>query len=172
MATDGILKDVGAICDKLVNHRAALHQEIQHFVKEFETRRGDTDLQALQVALKKTDDMNEEYMPAIKYHGKLLDLCVKEVVEATTACQIVITEGEVELQKTLSRDDLNTLASSLQQYREGIDKQRSDFDAKDQEEKGRLREKLIVLEEEKRRLLGKVDSVPQIETNGTKQEIN
>jgi hypothetical protein len=36
MATDGILKDVGAICDKLVNHRAALHQEIQHFVKEFE----------------------------------------------------------------------------------------------------------------------------------------
>jgi hypothetical protein len=99
MATDGILKDVGAICDKLVNHRAALHQEIQHFVKEFETRRGDTDLQALQVALKKTDDMNEEYMPAIKYHGKLLDLCVKEVVEATTACQIVITEGEVELQK-------------------------------------------------------------------------
>jgi hypothetical protein len=31
-----IYVDVGAICDKLVNHRAALHQEIQHFVKEFE----------------------------------------------------------------------------------------------------------------------------------------
>jgi hypothetical protein len=93
MATDGILKgDFGVfIANEIVD---ILTENVLQM-----TRRGDTDLQALQVALKKTDDMNEEYMPAIKYHGKLLDLCVKEVVEATTACQIVITEGEVELQK-------------------------------------------------------------------------
>ncbi|KAG1953768.1 biogenesis of lysosome-related organelles complex 1 subunit 5 [Pimephales promelas] len=94
-----IVKDVGDIQSRLIDHRPVLQGEIRYFIREFEEKRAFRECRLLEKLNKMTSDTNEQDLPqcTANMHEKLCDALTR--LEAANHMAQRIHQRELEAEE-------------------------------------------------------------------------
>ncbi|XP_056307010.1 biogenesis of lysosome-related organelles complex 1 subunit 5 [Danio aesculapii] len=94
-----IIKDVGDIQSRLIDHRPVLQGEIRYFIREFEEKRAFRECRLLENLNKMTSDINEHDLPRCteSMHEKLCDALTR--LEAANHMAQRIQQRELEAEQ-------------------------------------------------------------------------
>ncbi|XP_055714813.1 biogenesis of lysosome-related organelles complex 1 subunit 5, partial [Phlebotomus papatasi] len=90
MTARDIVKDIGEVYSRIFDHRPFTSAEIQYFVREFEEKRNDREVENLFLSLQNTSEAKDSGVSKCKVACEgHLDQLQKSLEVALTACQEV-----------------------------------------------------------------------------------
>ncbi|XP_065897973.1 biogenesis of lysosome-related organelles complex 1 subunit 5-like [Dysidea avara] len=127
MANDAIIANIGSVFHKLFDHRAAMHTEHNFFVKEFEGRRGNQDMQRLQGCMSMLNEIDALFLPEI-FTSRQYFISIREQINETASMGDAIMKKEAKYtSKGLSKSEQAKLEQSIQDYKESLLKQKDQY---------------------------------------------
>ncbi|NXH23342.1 BL1S5 protein, partial [Bucco capensis] len=146
-----IIKDVGEIYSRLLDHRPVIQGEIRYFVKEFEEKRGLRELRVLEKLKNTTFEMNNHVVPACEQamQDKLSEAFKR--LQAANDMMHRVQQREHEERKLQAEKQLAREEQRVAQWEELLQAQeskRAEVDAEHRRALERLREQYTDMEKE------------------------
>ncbi|CAI8024045.1 Biogenesis of lysosome-related organelles complex 1 subunit 5, partial [Geodia barretti] len=136
MATEAIISDVGTIYKRLFHHRPVIQNEVHLFVREFEVKRGNSDLQCLQSCVSMVSEMEAVFLEDIasmRPHFKSIHSLAAEVTELGN--EILGKEKE---DTGVSPSEQERLNREVEEYRLEQERETAECEARAKSERQRL----------------------------------
>ncbi|NXV70600.1 BL1S5 protein, partial [Atlantisia rogersi] len=146
-----IIKDVGEIYSRLLDHRPVIQGEIRYFVKEFEDKRGLRELRVLESLKNTIREAHEQALPQCEQamRGSLGDAFQR--LQAANSMIHRLQEREHEerkrqADKLMAREE--KLVARRQEFMEGQQSKRAEVDEEHRKAMERLKEQYSQMEKE------------------------
>jgi len=128
MAGEKVVKNISEVYCRLFDHRAIVQNECKYFVREFEGKRNDRELERLKESEQKVRQIKEEVPKCVEQAVKFEEL-KQELRTARQKCHDILVKEEEDLHqkrreqiKEDAKKDLETFLAEMNEEEENIKK--------------------------------------------------
>ncbi|XP_066124556.1 biogenesis of lysosome-related organelles complex 1 subunit 5 isoform X1 [Saccopteryx bilineata] len=146
-----IIKDLGEIHSRLLDHRPVIHGEIRYFVKEFEEKRGLREMRVLENLKNMIHETNERALPKCRetMQDNLHHVLQRMQASTDSICRLQQKEQE---RKKIHNDHLiaseNQHITQWEEFMKEQDSKQADVDEEHRKAMERLREQYAEMEKD------------------------
>lgn len=140
MAGEKVLKNVSGVYCRLFDHRAVVQNECKYFVREFEGKRNDREVERLKESEQKLRQIKEEIPQCIERASQFEEL-KQQLRTARQSCHDILVKEEEEVHQNRREQIKENAKKDWEKFQEEMTKEEENITKDFEDEAEKLREK-------------------------------